>query len=276
MGQRPGDRRPTAPDRGVQALNVETQATPATQDVAVAAPAPVRPETPERVGTPVVIRIWRRLLRDPSLAVTLGYVFVSFIGLWSSYWFYRGFRLPILEYMQASDFLVAGLRDPAYAILLFASIGIAAAVSWPETYRREQPERVEAMRQRWWGRYVFSNWKWGRWSSIGMAHETGIVFGVMWGLIAASAAYVSTKGERIRDVGSGHRVEVTLAGDAAAQPQSARLLGTSSAFVFLWWPDRKVAEAVPIESIGRLTTVRSRPAKAAKAPPAAAPTPAAR
>ena len=38
---------------------------------------------------------------------------------------------------------------------------------------------------------------------------------------------------------------------------------------------RKVAEAVPIESIGRITTVRPRPAKP-KAPPAAASQPVAR
>lgn len=251
-------------------MNVETQAGPAAGAVAPPSPPPAR----RPAATPVVIQLWRRVLREPSLMVTLGYVFVSFIGLWSSYWFFRGFHLPILEYMQASDFLVAGLRDPAYAILLSASVAIAVGVSWPETYRREHPERVQALRKRWWGRLVFSDWKWGRWSSVGLAHETGIVVAVLWGLIAASAAYVSAKGDRIRNGDSGHRVEVTLAGDSVAQPRSARLLGTSSAFVFMWWPDRKVAEAVPIESIGRLTTVR--PGRVKSASGAERPAPAAR
>ncbi|MFC3551128.1 hypothetical protein ACFOLC_08855 [Lysobacter cavernae] len=235
-------------------MNVETDPSPPVIEGASAA-APAGAPAARSPGIPVVIRIGRRLLREPSLMVTLAYVFVSFIGLWSSYWFYRGFNLPILEYMQAGDYLVAGLRDPVYAILLFTSVAIALLVSWPETHRRDHPERVEEYRRKWWGRLVFSNFRGFRWKGLGMAHETGIVFAVLWGLVAASAAYVDMKAGQIREDRAGARVQVTLTGDAAPQPNAARLLGSSSAFVFLWWPDRKVAEAVPIESIGRLTTV---------------------
>ena len=74
--------------------------------------------------TSLAVRAWRRLRREPSLMFTTAYVFVSFIGLWANYWFYRAFELPILEYMHGSDYLVAGLRDPAYGVILLAAVAV--------------------------------------------------------------------------------------------------------------------------------------------------------
>src|SRR5687768_9466092 len=59
--------------------------------------APVRGEDPAWV-----LRVWTRLRREPGMLVTMAYLAVSFLGLWASYWFYRGFGLPILDYMQPS------------------------------------------------------------------------------------------------------------------------------------------------------------------------------
>lgn len=77
-----------------------------------------------------VLRVWTRLRREPSMLVTVAYLAVSFLGLWASYWFYRGFGLPILDCMQPSDYLVAGLRDPVYALLMLGSIAAALLLSW--------------------------------------------------------------------------------------------------------------------------------------------------
>ncbi|UNK49350.1 hypothetical protein MNR01_16750 [Lysobacter sp. S4-A87] len=235
-------------------MNVETDpavSPPASQAV-VEAPATVAVAT--RQSAPWVTQAWRRMLREPSLLFSAAYLFVSFLGLWANYWFYRGFDLPILEYMQASDYLVAGLRDPVYALLLLSSVLVALLVSWPETFRRDHPERVVELRRRWWGRLVFMDVRGLYWKGVGLAPETGIVLAVFWGVVMASAAYVASKASYIREGTSGNRVEVTLAGDSRPQPHSARLLGTSGAFVFLWWPHAHRAEAVPIESIARLQT----------------------
>lgn len=242
---------------------------PAILSEATPPPAPLPPAA-KVARTPWVTRAWRRLLREPSLLFTLAYVLVSFLGLWANYWFYRGFGLPILEYMQASDYLVAGLRDPVYALLLASSLALALLVSWPETFRRDHPERVAAYRRRWWGRVAFMDMRGWYWKGVGLAPETGIVLAVFWGVVWASATYVAFKSDLIREGRSGHPVQVTLAGDAAPLPHTARLLGSSSAFVFLWWPQARIAEAVPIESIGRL---RSMPEtdKAAAAPATAKP-----
>ena len=126
---------------------------------------------------------------------------------------------------------------------------------------------------------VFSQWKGMSWKGIGLMHETGIVVAVLWGLAWASAAYVANKGDEIRHSNAGYHVRVTLSGDNAPLPQTARLLGSSNAFVFLWWPQQKMAEAMPIESIARLQslprrrdgqTAPAKPAKPAATAPAAA------
>lgn len=208
---------------------------------------------------PWVVRGWRLLLREPSLMVASAYLFVSFIGLWANFWFYRMFGLPILEYMQASDYLVAGLRDPVYAGVLLGSTLLALAISWPEFHRARHPERVAQLRRRWWGRWVFPEHRWLRWHGMGMAPVTGVVFAVFWGMVWACSAYVVTKAVRIRDEGSGNRVQVTLAGESAPLPGHAQLLGTTSSFVLLWWPEQKQAEAVPVAAVKRLASLRPPP-----------------
>lgn len=64
-----------------------------------------------------------------------------------------------------------------------------------------------------------------------------------------------TKGSRAGDIrlnGSGDVVSVQFNGEPAPQAGTARLLGSSSAFVFLWWPQQQRAEALPIAAIKRL------------------------
>ncbi len=231
----------------------ECAETPIAAGIALSGRAGATATKPE--STAWAVHVWRRLLREPSLLVTLAYLFVSFIGLWSNYFFYRGFDLPILEYMQASDYLVAGLRDPAYALLLVSSLALVLVITWPETYRRRYPERAEAYRRRWWGRVVFANLRGWSWKGVGLAPETGVVLAVFWGMVWASAAYVANKAQTIREGEAGNIVRVTLAGDVSPQPRAARLLGSTSAFVMLWWPEERVAEAIPIESIARLQSI---------------------
>jgi hypothetical protein len=216
----------------------------------------------------LVIRAIEVLKREPILFVTLAYVLISFIGIWANYWFYRRFDLPILEYMQGSDYLVAGLREPAYLWVFVAALVISWLVTWPERWRRLHPERAEILARRWWGRIVLpgkSAW-WGWW---GMAPETGLVFGTFWGMIWLLYALVLGKANAIH-AGEGQPLRLTLAGATQPLAGEARLLGTSSAFVFLYWPDGKRTEAMPIESVGRIESVRAMAAPGVKPVPAAA------
>ncbi|MEG2803483.1 hypothetical protein [Stenotrophomonas sp.] len=201
----------------------------------------------------VVMVLWRLLRDEPALIVSAGYVFLSLLGLWSSYFFYLRFQLSILEYLQISDFLVAGLREPAYALILAGGIVLAIVAGWPDTMRRRNPAKVEALRARHWGwRLLFTRSRLFSWDISGLRPLTGLSIAVVCFMALGAAIHASNKAEQIRDQGQGARVVVQLAGDSAPLPGDARLLGSSSAFVFLWWPQQRRAEAVPVSAIKRM------------------------
>lgn len=221
----------------------------------------------------IVILALRRMRREPALLFTSAYLLVSVLGLWCSYWFYWGFDLPILEYLQASDFLVAGIKDPAYALLLACGVLLVLLISWPETMRLRNPGQVERIRARSaWGRMFFSRTIFTSWHATGLRPLTAMTLSVVVSMAIGSMVYVLKRGEHIRINGSGDIVSVQFNGEAVPQPQAARLLGSSSAFVFLWWPELKRAEAVPIATIKRLQVL---PRKAARVPAPATVPPAA-
>lgn len=202
----------------------------------------------------LAVRLWRKLCREPSLMVTGAYVLVSFFGIWANYWFFRVFDLPILAYMQGSDYLVAGLRDPAYALTIAAMLALTLLLGWPDLWRRSHPERVEALRRRWWWRMVFPDFRWMRWDSVPIRPHTSLTLASLWLALWMTTVYVQLRAERIRDEGAGPIVLVTMHGASAPIPETARLLGTTSAYVFLWWPKTGRADAIPVSSIARLTT----------------------
>ena len=207
-----------------------------------------------------VLDLWRRVCREPALMFSAAYVLVAFLGLWSSAWFYRGFGIAILDYLQASDYLVAGLRDPIYGLLLFGGVLLAVLVSWPDTLRRRHPEYVAELRhRRWWARAVFPHSRFMTWSGVGIHPITGISVVVAYFMLMGTATYMLGKGEMLREKGRGRPIRVQMLGDAAPLPGEARLLGTSNAFVYLWWPGQQRAEVVPVTSVRLLQTIPAKP-----------------
>jgi hypothetical protein len=198
-----------------------------------------------------VMQALRRLRREPAL--TVAYLLVSLLGLWCSFWFYRGFKLSILDYLQPSDFLVAGIRDPAYALLLAAGVLLVLVVSWPETLRMRNAAKLEQLRARNWAwRAVLARSALTSWEGVGLRPLTAMTLAVAAFMALGAANYVTVRGEQIRNAGSGEVIRLQLNGDRAPLPGTARLLGSSSAFLFVWWPQQRRAEAIPIASVRML------------------------
>lgn len=216
-------------------------------------------------GDSVVVLALQRARREPALLFTTAYLLVSLLGLWCSFWFYRGFGLSILDYLQASDFLVAGIRDPVYILLLLLAVCTVLVCSWPETLRLRNAGQIDRLKARnvvW--RVVLSRSLLTSWEFTGLRPWTAMTAGVGVFLAFTAASYVTTRGESIRTEGSGEVISVQLTGDNAPLPGTARLLGSSSGFVFLWWPEQRRAEAVPISAVRRLQS-QPVPARATKA-----------
>src|SRR5580765_170671 len=215
------------------------------------------------------------LRHEPAHALTLFYIGTSALGLWASYCFFRSFGIPVMDYMDPSDYITAGLRDPMYFLVIIAALVFAFLTNFREYARRKGPEYYEQTRSaHWWGRVlmpfhyrpVMGNWA-SRWLGLrGPSMPTAVAFGVVWATIWLTMIYVQDKAEKIKK-GGGHPVRITLAHTHEAQPGTARLLGTIGDFVFLYWPEQKRAEAIAVEEVGRIESLLSA-ADAATAPAA--------
>ena len=208
----------------------------------------------------IVRRIWGVFRREPLLLVTCSYLFISAYGLWDSYWFYRRFDIPILEFMQSSDYFVAGLRRPEYLGLLAWILATSWLALWPERWRQRHPERAVRVQQRWWGRLLVprrTDW----WTYMGLHPETMAALAALVAMALLLYTAGNSRAQRIHD-GGGHAVSVRLLGAAQEMAGEWRMLGTSSAFVFVWNPSQRRAEVLPIDS---LAAVRLRGTTAAGA-----------
>lgn len=219
----------------------------------------------------VVGRLMAVLRREPVLFVTLAYVLVSFMGIWSSYWFYRGLGLPILDYLQGSDLFIAGLRRPDYALLLALPLAILWVSALPLAWAERNPVRTEELRaRRWWGRWLFPerrSWL-GLW---GIRTDTLLAISMLGMSMYMLYSRNDALAERIvAGAPHGQPVRLTLAGASAPLPGDAQLLGTTSAFVLVWWAQPGRIEALPTANIAR---IESAPADAPAAAPGVAPVP---
>ncbi|MGY1408813.1 MULTISPECIES: hypothetical protein [unclassified Luteimonas] len=206
----------------------------------------------------LVRRIWSVFRREPVLLISCSYLFISVYGLWDSYWFYRRFDIPILEFMQSSDYFVAGLRRPEYLWLLLWTLLASWLALLPERWRQRHPERVSRIERRWWGRVLLprrSDW----WAYMGLHPETMTTLAALLAMAFCLYALGDSRGQRTYE-GGGHAVSVRLTNQARELPGDWRMLGTSSAFVFVWNPGERRAEVLPIDSVSaiRLLGWRSR------------------
>lgn len=205
-------------------------------------------------------RVLARLVREPGLAITASYLFVGAVGLWSSYWYYRALGIPVLEYYQASDFLIAGLRDPYNFLALLVALALGLISYSSAWYALRHPERVAQLRRRWWG------WLWfnpladphraRRWYDL--SPELALLLAVLLGGGALMVEHARDRAHALR-AGAGTPLRITLQGDRLALQGQARLAGTSSSHVFLYWPANGRSEALPAEAVARIEHLPRRP-----------------
>ncbi|MES2672382.1 MAG: hypothetical protein V4673_18435 [Pseudomonadota bacterium] len=207
------------------------------------------------------------LRREPAVAIPLGYLLLSLIGLWSSFCFYRVFRIPILEYLQPADFLVEGVRHPVNLLWLLAMLAIAVPAYWPTYYRLHHPERAEHYRKRWYGRVIFSRlvdpFRRRRWYDI--SPEATIAFALLVGGGSLILTHARQRAGHLLG-GGGEAVRVTLSGESTPLHGTARLLGTSSGYVYLYWPANGRTEALVQENVSRIEILPRRMSRASVSP----------
>ena len=232
-----------------------------TTDVA----APVEATAPQ----PALRFSTARMMRQPALLLSLAYLATSAVGLWSSYWFYRPFGVHILQFMEVTDFLAAGLRDPVYLLIVLGAIVSGWLMTWPERWALRNPARVERLMRYWWWRWIIApHWHERVRDKIGVIPaEAWLIVGIVWMSVWVLFGYVSGEAKRIMQ-GDGRIVKLSAEADVReGMCASPRFIGTTSLYVFLYCNESHTVEVLPIESVGRLTFSTDTPKPAQPATP---------
>lgn len=209
----------------------------------------------------------RVLLREPTLIISFAYALTALIGVWGSYWHFRALGVPILEFLQIGDFFTAGLRDPVYIGIALVSMLLTWLAYIPYGWRFTQPERYMRLRRHWWFRVTYPHMP--TWSSLDRLRPgIGLAVGMLFTTLGMVLAHVDIKATQIRKDPS-RAIGIEIDGRA---PGSLHLLGTTTAYVFVWNGAERRVEVLPIESITRMALTPLPPARI-RAAPAAVPIP---
>lgn len=184
-------------------------------------------------------RVWlARLVREhPGLLLTGAYVILTLTGLSYEFWFFRYFRITIVEYVETSDFLLAALREPLVILLVFLPLPLVwFLVRFGAWMRAKFPWYDQWERKAYNDNPTFRRGVW--------------VFLVLIYAFMFIQMYAEWASERIK-AGKGRQVQVELVSGTALPPASL-LLGTTAKFVFIYLPVERKTHIIPIENVSRL------------------------
>lgn len=213
-----------------------------------AAHADVDREEEELLRLRLVLPDWLR--NNPGLSLTLLYLFASMIGVVFHYLLLKRFGFNVLEFSEASDFLMVVVREPLTVALALMGVPFYLGYGWVavrfgrwtrrrSAWLRSTPEKRRATITRM-----------RRWTILMQASFIGVyalVFVMVYSLWRAS---------RIR-AGDHRKVTVHFKTDSprpggALVAEGLALLGTTSRFVLLYNPATKQSEVAPLDAIANL------------------------
>ena len=164
----------------------------------------------------------------PALLVSAFYVAASFIGMFYSWVYLRGFGINVFNYAQLSDFLLASLKEPFTWALVF----LAAALVYIDNASSRRLERRGP--SKWFGWYGSPRYRF-------VNNFAAIIM-----VLIFIFSYASNQARHTRE-GDIKLVDVTF--EESGVVTTSALLGTTGQFVFLYDVGANRVVIHPIESI---------------------------
>ena len=186
---------------------------------------------------------YMRLIEAHSgLALTGAYLVLTLIGFMYHVWLFREFKVNVLDFSDASDFLMAAIRQPLVIFLFVLPIGLLWLIYRVDAWLRR---RVPAY-QRLYDRHR-------SWSDPRQKLWSGVTVVLLYG-----ALFTQFFAEHVADdikAGRGKRMTLVLrdAATGAGAPSEALLIGTTTRFVMLYDPADSLTYIVPLETLSKLT-----------------------
>jgi hypothetical protein len=199
-----------------------------------------------------------KVIREhPTLVLTLAYLGLTAIGMIHDLWFYRYFQINILDYSETGDFLLAAMRNPLVIVLSMLPLAILIFFAKLREFflRRSESYRAHA------AKYVGT-----KWNSVGMRAFIYFWFIFVYAVLFTQL-YAFREVTRVKE-GRGKRVALTRT-DGSTAGEKPIFLGSTAKFFFLYYPDRRETEIVPVENT-TMVTVDSRRRREKRADSAAA------
>ena len=180
----------------------------------------------------------------PGLVLTGSYLIVSGVGMLSSWTFYRRFGVNIFDFTQLSDFFLIPLRQPLAAVAILAAVPAVWLILKSDAFLDRNIR---------WYKYIYGP---EPLRSLSRTPVAGVLYVALYAYAFSlvSSGYLAA---RVR-AGSSPAVEVQLGageylGRDGSTPFRATLLGTTTAFVFLYDRETGRTTIVPVENLASLT-----------------------
>jgi hypothetical protein len=199
----------------------------------------------------------RRLLafvrEHTTLAITLGYVFLTIVGATFEFFLYLRFRVNVLQFAEPLDFVFAAIRHPL--VILFAALPLA--VLWLIEVVDVAIRRVFPAYGRSFERSERTNWY------PTLRRMTYPVFVVIY-FVYFTIQYSNYTADRLA-AGHGRPVTVDLNAASGGDPKRLEgiLIGTTLRYVFVYQLADSSTHVVPTESIVEML-VHRRPKESAR------------
>jgi len=202
----------------------------------------------QKVADPRSIAVgFSRLTREhPALVLSAAYLSATGLGMLSSWTFYDRFGLNVFHYAQLSDFILSAVRNPLAALAIL----LAVPAVWT-IMRTDQ----------WMTRFRWYNYLLGPAPLRRLSRTRGalLIYLSLYGYVF-SLVYSAWMETRVR-AGEVTSVEAqlqqgTYRGRDATVPFRTGLLGTTTAYVFLYDNDSGTVTVVPVENLALMTVRR--------------------
>ncbi|MBK8248029.1 MAG: hypothetical protein IPK85_11600 [Gemmatimonadetes bacterium] len=191
--------------------------------------------------------------------LTAGYLLLVAIGMFHSLLGYRHFGINILDYAEASDFLLAPFHDPMVMLVTV----LPAFLAWRYLVFVERMSRRATERRRATGQGL----AWWESSDAAKARMRpyvpvmSVALGLFWVFVSASSYQRINAYRAMRGLGT--NVTLELSDGTLEQGTDARplvLIGTTGRYVFLFRTQEFRTVIVPTESVQRILPIGSLPA----------------
>jgi hypothetical protein len=196
-------------------------------------------------GSPPLAKRFADFARQhPGLLLTGGYLAATAVGMLSSWTFYGRLGVNIFHYAQLSDFILVALRNP------LATVAILAA--FPAVWVVMKSDAWMDRRFRWYGLLYGSDRlrQWSRAPSAWALYLT--LYAVAFSIVYSGRMVTRVHAGEVRFVEAQLQSGDYLGRDATT-PFRSGLLGTTSAYVFLYDVASRTVTVVPLENLARLT-----------------------